>query len=148
MDRKRQHELLNKAAARVHEQDQRLAAELTERVMEAPQGWLPPPEERHGINPEILEKCLGITAEQSRALTGEQRLTLVSHWFAGDEKEIPYEEWGLSRPAWLQPGEVVGSVRRVAGLRSQPPGRPRRGGNAPGPSRPSAFARLEPRASQ
>lgn len=97
----RHREVLDEAMARAHERDQRLAAEFRERLAAAPEGWLPPAEKRHEVNDEAFEKCLGIGTAQFRALTPGQRLELVSLWFAGNEVQIPYEDWGLDRPSWL-----------------------------------------------
>lgn len=70
---------------------------------EAEVGWLPAVDEREEINSDVLVKCLGIAPEQTwpARMSAEQRLALVSFWFQGRESEIPYEAWGLERPAWI-----------------------------------------------
>jgi hypothetical protein len=77
--------------------------EWRRRVAAAPVGWLPPAEEREEIDDEVLRKCLGIDQAGVHGVGPDHRLELVSLWFAGREREIPYEEWGLERPSWIAP---------------------------------------------
>ena len=64
---------------------------------------MPAPEDRLEINDDVLRLCLGIDPRDTRPgrMTSEQRLELISLWFSGEEAAIPYEKWGLERPAWL-----------------------------------------------
>ena len=84
------------------DEEARLVA-FRRRASEAQPGWLPPVEEREEINADVLHKSLGIEPEQTYPgrMSAEQRLEIITKWFAGTEAEIPYEDWGLERPSWI-----------------------------------------------
>lgn len=77
--------------------------EWRRRVAEAKVGWLPPAAERMELDSDVMWKCLGIDSQGWLSLTVGQRFELWACFFAGREREIPYEEWGLERPDWIPP---------------------------------------------
>lgn len=93
-------------------EEERLAA-FRELAAAAPEGWLPPIEDRAELNPDVVRKCLGIDPRDTYPdrMSFEQKLQLITLWFNGREQEIPYEEWGLTRPRWI-PGAGAAQSRK------------------------------------